>query len=227
MTNYKDPNLGWKEFTEGALTCPWDVEQNPALPLLSLEDPARYAQLQVEIAEGWRNAGMLLLSAKAQRLYACDCAERVLYLFEIVYPDDTRPRTAIVTARCFAFGLASLAELATARVAAQLVVNMSWADMHRGAGAGQAAVWAGGAAMDTASVTDDAARIAAYAAVEAAARVSEDSRQIEKCWQAECVRHYWRMEQKPLPPEDKINTIPSASILALLQKGDDDGYIKL
>ena len=36
------------------------------------------------------------------RLFAADCAEHVLYLFEEKYPDDDRPRKAIQSARDFA-----------------------------------------------------------------------------------------------------------------------------
>jgi len=55
---------------------------------------------------------------RSARLFAADCAERVLPLFEAQCPDDTRPRQAIETARRFADGLASREELATARGAA-------------------------------------------------------------------------------------------------------------
>lgn len=55
---------------------------------------------------------------RTARLFACDCAERVLPVFERQYPDDHRPRTAIETARRFAEGQATAEELATARAAA-------------------------------------------------------------------------------------------------------------
>src|SRR3990167_8155885 len=40
------------------------------------------------------------------RLMACDCAERVLPLYELRYTDDKRPRLAIEIARKFASGQA-------------------------------------------------------------------------------------------------------------------------
>ena len=58
------------------------------------------------------------------RLFACDCAERVLPLYETNYPNDNRPRQAIETARRFANGQATLAELAAARDAARVA---AWA----------------------------------------------------------------------------------------------------
>ena len=52
------------------------------------------------------------------RLFACDCAERVLPLFECVFADDARPREAIAVARCFAAGTATELELSAAEAAA-------------------------------------------------------------------------------------------------------------
>jgi hypothetical protein len=52
------------------------------------------------------------------RLFACDCAERVLYLYERVYPGDDRPRRAIQIARDHARGRATAAELRSALVLA-------------------------------------------------------------------------------------------------------------
>lgn len=53
------------------------------------------------------------------RVFACDCAERVVPLFERHHPHDTRPREAIAVARRFAHGAASLAELDAAGDAAR------------------------------------------------------------------------------------------------------------
>jgi len=55
---------------------------------------------------------------RAARIYACDCAEHVLGLFEKGYPADKRPRKAIETARLFAEGKASKEDLAAAGAAA-------------------------------------------------------------------------------------------------------------
>ncbi|HVE17244.1 MAG TPA: Imm5 family immunity protein [Chthoniobacterales bacterium] len=53
------------------------------------------------------------------RLFACDCAESVLHLYEKDYPEDKRPREAIRVARAFAEGKATREELAAARAAAR------------------------------------------------------------------------------------------------------------
>jgi hypothetical protein len=43
-----------------------------------------------------------LMPEKVQRLFACDCAEKVLPIFENKYPTDRRPRNAITAAREYA-----------------------------------------------------------------------------------------------------------------------------
>ena len=72
------------------------------------------------------------------RLCACDCAERVLPIFEREHPADDRPRKAVEVARRFANGEATQEELAAA-----------WAATRAAAGAAaRDAAWA--AAWDTA-----------------------------------------------------------------------------
>ena len=53
------------------------------------------------------------------RLFACDCANHVLYIFERQRPNDKRPREAIEVARRFADGKATKKELAAAGAAAR------------------------------------------------------------------------------------------------------------
>ena len=55
---------------------------------------------------------------KIARLFACDCTERTLPIFEKKYPKDKRPRQAIEVARKFANGEATQKELAAAGDAA-------------------------------------------------------------------------------------------------------------
>ena len=56
---------------------------------------------------------------KEIRLFAADCAELVLPIYEKQYPDDNRPRLAIQAARDYANGLITHEELGTARAAAR------------------------------------------------------------------------------------------------------------
>ena len=55
---------------------------------------------------------------KEIRLFASDCAELVLPIYEKQYPNDNRPRLAIKAARDYANGLITIEELAAASAAA-------------------------------------------------------------------------------------------------------------
>jgi len=96
------------------------------------------------------------------RLFACDCAESVLHLYEDKYPDDNRPRNAIEVARRLANGEATTIELEEARVDA-------WDAASEAASAASRAVWAAWAAAGTAAW--DAAWAAAGTASAAARTV--------------------------------------------------------
>lgn len=54
------------------------------------------------------------LSPQQRRLFACDCAEHVLPLFERFQPLDNRPRKAIEVARHYALGTTTLEALESA-----------------------------------------------------------------------------------------------------------------
>jgi hypothetical protein len=103
------------------------------------------------------------------RLFAVDCAERVLPLYEAAYPNDTRPRVAIDTARRCANGEATLQELAAARDAASAAAS--------------AAAWDAASAAASAAARA-AARDAAWDAAKAAAWRAELN------WQYERLLHY-------------------------------------
>lgn len=83
-------------------------------------------------------------SERTARLFAADCAEHVLDIFERVQPGDDRPRRAIKAARAFADGRIGAEDLAAARLAARA----AWADIafdarHAAAAhAARAAAWA-------------------------------------------------------------------------------------
>jgi len=79
-----------------------------------------------------------LLDDKHFRLFAADCAEHVLPLFEKEYPNDDRPRLAIQAARDFANGKISKQELDAAGDAR----DAAWAAAWAAAGDAAAAAWA-------------------------------------------------------------------------------------
>jgi hypothetical protein len=94
---------------------------------------------------------------RTARLFAADCAERVLPIYEDEYPNDARPRQAVEAARAFARGEISAAVRLAARNA-----------MDAARSAARSAAWnAALAAAYAASDAKDAAPNAAYAAREA------------------------------------------------------------
>jgi len=70
---------------------------------------------------------------RTARLFACDCAERVLHIFERERPDDDRPRQAIEVARRYARGQATEDELGAARDAARNAASAAARDAARNA----------------------------------------------------------------------------------------------
>ena len=131
---------------------------------------------------------------RTARLLACDCTARVLPIFEAERPDDMRPRQTIETARRYAAGQATRAELDAAVAAARA----AWAAWAAGA-AGWAAVAAAVAAVWAAGAAVAAARAAAWAAWAAgAARAAERKWQEERL--LEYVRHGVDVEPWPLAP---------------------------
>jgi hypothetical protein len=96
---------------------------------------------------------------KEIRLFAADCAESVLPIYEKNYPDDKRPRLAIQAARDYANGLIPMEELDAARAAA-------WAAAWGADSAADSAAW--DAAWAAAWYAARAARAARDAACDAA-----------------------------------------------------------
>jgi len=130
------------------------------------------------------------------RLFAADCAEHVLHIFERHYPNDDRPRKAIEAARKFANGETSVKELERASAAAYNAANAADAAADdaayfaaNAADAAAAAYFAANAAYCAA----DAASTAAYCAADAT-RLSGAGRDNERDWQAARLEQYLRGE---------------------------------
>ena len=101
---------------------------------------------------------------KEIRLFAADCAESVLHIFEKEHPNDDRPRKAIRAARDYANGLISSQELKAARDAAWDAAWDAW-------GAARAAAWA--AAWDAKAARDAANAAGAAGAAWDAGKVKQ------------------------------------------------------
>ena len=83
---------------------PLDAMVSVLYPLLTLESPERWTQLEEDNVEKWIELSCKKLAPFQAHLFAADCAERVLAIFEAEYPDDKRPREAIRVRRLFARG---------------------------------------------------------------------------------------------------------------------------
>ena len=127
---------------------------------------------------------------KNLRLFAADCAEHVLPIFEKKYPKDNRPRLAIQAARAFAEGKISANAMLEARSAAYAAYAV--ADAVADAAAYAAAYAAYAYAAYAAYAVADAAAYAAYAVADAAAYAAAAyaaaadaaaARQKERQWQ--------------------------------------------
>ena len=125
-------------------------------------------------------------------LWAASCAEHVLELFELVRPEDPRPRQAIEQARAWVRGeiTVSAARMAGGHAMAA-ARHLTGAARHAGFAAGQAAVVAHVAAHELGA--------AAYAikAVRAAAPKGED----ERAGRLEC---RWQRDQLPEAIRDLV-----------------------
>lgn len=111
------------------------------------------------------------------RLFGCECAERVLQIFEAQCPGDGRPRVAIEIARLYAFGEATDDERAAARAAA-----LDAADSLFNA-AGNAAIAARAAARAAARHAGLVVRLTADGGFWAVKDAGKDAGAAERDWQ--------------------------------------------
>lgn len=118
--------------------------------------------------------------AKLQALWAADCAERVLALFEAALPQDERPRSAIDACRAWAQGKLTMSKARAASFAAHAAARDAGQD------AAAAAARAAGHAVATAHVAGHAVHAATYAA-KAVAYAGADTA-AERCWQLNRLR---------------------------------------
>ena len=123
---------------------------------------------------------------KTLRLFAADCAEHVLGIYERVCPKDDRPRKAIQAARDFANGLIDRNAAHAAYAASYAAYAASYA-AEAAYSAAEAAYAASYAAAYAASYAAYAASYAAYAADYSADAAYAAA---EKEWQFKRLKHY-------------------------------------
>lgn len=127
----------------------WEAEVAPDAVMVEAPDKVVVSKARViRRLDTWNE--------RTARLFAADCAERVLPIWERRLPDDGRPRRAIEVARAFARGEATPEERAAAWDAAGAA---AWA---AGAAAGDAAGAAAGDAVWDAEQEWQTARLMEY-----------------------------------------------------------------
>ena len=133
---------------------------------------------------------------KTLRLFAADCAEHVLGIYERVCPKDDRPRKAIQAARDFANGLIDRNAAHAAANAASYAASYAAYAADHSADAAYAASYAAYAssyaayAADYSAYSADAAYAASYAAYAADYSADAAYAAAEKEWQFKRLKHY-------------------------------------
>jgi len=102
-----DPECDTERWWALAVGHPLEAMSSALFPLLTLEDPARREKMQKKYITTWISSTAERLPFRGKHLFAADCAEHVLYLYERDHPNDSRVRDAIAAYRCFANGMIS------------------------------------------------------------------------------------------------------------------------
>jgi len=118
-------------------------------------------------------------------VWAADCAQHVLHLFELTQPSDDRPRRAIEQARAWARGEITMTQARTAAFAAHAAAREAF-------GAAKEAARAAGHAVAVAHVAAHELGAAAYAIRATRAATPEDEH--EQAGRLEC---QWQRAQLP------------------------------
>ena len=187
------PNCPEKLWWDLAAKHPTEALDSPAGVVFLRASADKWTALEQESVARWINETADHLPEAVQHLFAADCAEHVLPLYEAVFPNDNRPREGIRVRRLLARGRATETMWTAARTAAKEAViadnqeptkNAAWDAARAAAGettaaSALAAAWAAGwAATDAAG--GDEARSAAWT--------------VERLWQWRCLLQYARID---------------------------------
>jgi hypothetical protein len=97
---------------------PLEAQASVLYRLIMLESPERWRLLEEDNIDSWIRSLCERLTPQKQSLFAADCVERVLNIFEQTNPDDSRPREAVCVRRLWAYGEATEEQLVVALTAA-------------------------------------------------------------------------------------------------------------
>jgi len=119
LKQIKHPNCPAPLWWQLAAEFPGAARLSILYPLMTLEAPERWEQLEKDHAAKWIDKYTPKLTEQNQRRFAADCAERVLPVFEKKDKKDKGPRRAIELARAYANGTVRKAELHAAHESAK------------------------------------------------------------------------------------------------------------
>ena len=189
-----DPHCETERWWELAKEYPIEAMSSALYWMLILEKPERWEQLQQGNIDDWVSQAAERLPFRERELFAADCAERVLCLYERKFPGDRRVRDAIEARRYYANGRISQEEWEAARKSVNDVASSARAatnDVESRASLSSAI-----GATETAAA-DAAAAATWYAAVFAEAYNAESAIAAcyaERLWQWERAQAYVRGE---------------------------------
>ena len=215
-----NPNMPAETLLTSAEWYPVEVERNPALGIISLDDPVLYDELQHTIVKGWRDRMVTRLSEKHKRFLAIDCAGHVL-------PPVTRNPSvahhAVEAAKQFMQGKISDEVLKVAGLAARAEADalvQAADDVLQREGKGLIERWKQYpvgrielAAYDAAYTVGCDPRYVVITMEHAAYLPTPEARWQEAVWQANRVRHYYAIDhleyQIPASIGQKLSAVGS------------------
>ena len=102
-----DPECNNERWWELAERHPLEAQASALYWMLTLESPERWEKLQRQNIGNWVEEATERLPFRERELFAADCAERVLPIYERAYPGASCVREAIEVRRCYALGQTS------------------------------------------------------------------------------------------------------------------------
>jgi len=114
----QDPECPTELWWQLAMRFPLEAQASLLYPLLTLEEPGRWQEMEEAEVGNWVDEMVQRLSVNQQHLFAADCTEHVLPYFEEHFPKDQRPREAIRIRRLLVRGKATQAQWDAASLAA-------------------------------------------------------------------------------------------------------------
>jgi len=183
------PTVLWWDL---AAQHPVEAMHSVLYPLMTLEEPGRWLQIKNSNIAAWIDRYRHELQPSKRYLFSAECAERVLPLFEKMYPTDQRPRIAITIARRFARGQATQEQVWDAYSLAE-AASKSAQVADKGVSDAKAAAWK--AAASAAEVCHATWLTAGDSATHAARAIFRSLQPFDVAYAAELAERQWQWER--------------------------------